>query len=150
MAQYQNGRIIADNLNYFGLFVYQHLFENRKPQTTQYFKQGAEHQLYQGLGYNIYLNSIVLAPQAGLRLKYTNQDRIDKSLVQSSGGIWLYNMLGLNILFHENLTLMMAYETPLYRQLNGSQLTTSDRFRFGLNMFFTGKKEEQLERIFNF
>ncbi len=150
MAQYQNGRIITDNLNYFGLLVYQHLFKNQKPETSQTFQQGSEYQFYQGLGYNIFLNNnILFAPQAGLRLKYTNQDQIDNALVESSGGIWLYNMLGLNILLPNNLTFMMAYESPVFRRLNGSQLTTSSRFRFGINMFFGGK-EEPKERNFNF
>ncbi|WKV11869.1 hypothetical protein [Marivirga harenae] len=150
MAQYQNGRIIMDNLNYFGLLVYQYLLNNQKPGTAQFFQQGSEYQFYQGLGYNIYLNNnILLAPQAGFRIKYTNKDRINDALVESSGGIWVYNMLGLNILLPNNLTFMLAYENPVFRKLNGSQLTTSARFRFGINMFI-GAKEEPRERRFNF
>lgn len=149
MTQYQNGRILVDNLNYFGLLVYQHLFKNQKPETSQIFKQGAEYQLYQGLGYNIYSNRVVIAPQAGFRLKYTNRDHIDGALVLSSGGIWLYNMFGVNVLLPHNFTLMAAYEKPVFRHLNGSQLTTSNRFRFGINIFFGGK-EVPKKRILNF
>lgn len=149
MVQYQNGRVLVDNLNYFGLLVYQHLFENKKPETSQIFKQGAEYQFYQGLGYNIFLNQLVISPQLGLRFRYTNQDRINHTLVESSGGIWLFNMIGLNVLLSQNLTFMAAYENPIYRNLNGSQLTTSNRFRVGIHMFF-GDKEEQKERILNF
>lgn len=150
MSQYQNGRIIVDNLNYFSLVVYQFLLENRKPETAQIFQQGSEYQLYQGLGYNILLsNNVLIAPQAGFRLKYTNKDQINNAVVQSSGGLWLYNMLGLNIQFPRNTTVMLACESPVFRQLSGSQLTTSNRYRLGVNLFFWGSSESK-ERSFNF
>jgi hypothetical protein len=149
MAQYQTKKIFIDNLSYFGRVVYQHSFENKKPETTQVFKQGGEFQIYQGLGYNILLNKFIISPQAGFRLKFTNHDYIDNAKVESSGGIWFYNMLGLNMVLSQNTTLMAAYETPLYRYLNGSQLTTSGRIRFGIVMFF-GAKEVKGERVINF
>lgn len=149
MGQYQSGKIITDNLSYFGLLVYQYLFENQKPQTSQFFKQGSEYQFYQGIGYNLFLFDFLVVPQLGFRLKYTNQDQINGAIVESSGGFWLYHMLGLNVQLFQNLTLMAAYEAPVYRQLNGSQLTTSDRFRFGFNAIF-GSKEKSPESTLNF
>lgn len=61
-----------------------------------------------------------------LRYRNSTVDRLGTLSVPNSGGKWLYIMPGLNINL-ESLTVRFSGQFPVYRKLNGIQLTTSYR-----------------------
>ncbi len=60
-----------------------------------------------------------------IRFRATTQDQFDNEDVPNTGGIWLYAVPGLNLRITNYLTTRISAQLPLYRYLEGTQLTTS-------------------------
>ena len=71
----------------------------------------------------------------GLRYRSTTADAFDNNDVNNSGGKWLNFVPGLNLNVYEKFGVRGEGELPLYRKLNGTQLTTSYTVSFSL--FYT-------------
>lgn len=59
------------------------------------------------------------------RLRTTSVDQFDNEDVPNTGGVWIYAVPGLNVKISDNLTGRVSGQIPLYRYLEGTQLTTS-------------------------
>jgi len=68
------------------------------------------------------------------RFRATSQDQFDNEPVPNTGGYWLYAVPGINIKITEPLTARVAGQIPVYRYLQGTQLTTS--YTLSVSMFF--------------
>ena len=71
----------------------------------------------------------------GLRYRSTKADAFDNNDVNNSGGKWLNFVPGINLNIYEKFGIRSEGELPLYRKLNGTQLTTSYTISFSL--FYT-------------
>ncbi|WP_337865550.1 hypothetical protein [Ignavibacterium sp.] len=60
-----------------------------------------------------------------LRFRTTAVDQFDNQEVPNTGGLWIYALPGLNIKIADNLITRLTGQIPLYRNLQGTQLTTS-------------------------
>ncbi|AFH49649.1 Hypothetical protein IALB_1943 [Ignavibacterium album JCM 16511] len=60
-----------------------------------------------------------------LRIRATAVDQFDKESVPNTGGVWLYAVPGLNIKLLDNLITRFTGQIPVYRNLTGTQLTTT-------------------------
>lgn len=59
------------------------------------------------------------------RFRTTSVDQFDNEDVPNTGGVWLYAVPGLNAKISDNLTARISGQIPIYRYLEGTQLTTT-------------------------
>lgn len=66
------------------------------------------------------------------RYRNTSHDTFDGAEVPNTSGNWLYLVPGINGKLSDNFTARLGAQVPLYRNLNGTQLTTSYTASIGL------------------
>ncbi|NOX65005.1 MAG: hypothetical protein GXO85_04205 [Chlorobi bacterium] len=59
------------------------------------------------------------------RIRITKNDEYKKNPIPNTGGTWLYIIPGINLKLHESVILRLTSEIPIYRNLQGTQLTTT-------------------------
>lgn len=59
------------------------------------------------------------------RLRTTSVDQFDDQDVPNTGGVWFYAVPGLNVKIGDYLTTRISGQIPIYRFLEGTQLTTT-------------------------
>ncbi|MBI4546531.1 MAG: hypothetical protein HY707_01020 [Ignavibacteriae bacterium] len=69
------------------------------------------------------------------RFRHTGVDRFQDQEVPNTGGDWLYLVPGINVTPWRSVTLRAHLDLPVYRNLEGSQLTTT--YVTGLNLFYS-------------
>lgn len=67
-----------------------------------------------------------------VRFRNTSMDVFDSQDVPNTGGSWLYLIPGVNFKFTDFLTGRVTSQLPIYRNLQGTQLTTSYTLSFSL------------------
>jgi len=67
-----------------------------------------------------------------LRFRNTTPDKFDGGQLPNTGGNWLYFVPGVNGKISDNFTARLSGQIPLYRNLNGTQLTTTYSASIGL------------------
>ena len=80
-----------------------------------------------GVSYRIN-NRLIISNQ--VRYRQTTADKFQKFAIPNTGGNWLYMVPGVNLPLGNDVTLRSSVEIPIYRDLNGVQLTTSYAFSF--------------------
>ncbi len=98
--------------------------ENENYNLTQTYQFGNEFQFSLGLNYNLFLKWPVDIFTFA-RYRFQAEDLIDGGVYPSSGGQWVYVIPGLNINFSPKWSLRLSGDIPVYRKLEGTQLTTS-------------------------
>lgn len=98
------------------------------------YRFGNESMLSVGLTKNFLINKIGITPMINLGYRNTSSDRIEDFDVAGTGGDWIYVIPGIDIELNNSLSFNASAELPIYRNLNGTQLTTSYRFNFGLGI----------------
>lgn len=63
-------------------------------------------------------------------------DQLNNADISNTGGSWLYLSPGFNVNLTESLSLRINGEVPVYRKLNGTQLTTTYRVAFSTHYTF--------------
>ncbi len=102
---------------------------------------GVDHEAYEfgnefiasiGAGYrtDMFLDFSLLA-----RYRHTTPDEFGGSSIPNTGGDWFYIIPGINVKSKGNLTFRASGQLPVYRNLKGTQLTTS--FTASLTIFYT-------------
>lgn len=69
---------------------------------------------------------------AALRYRSTRRDQFDGGAMPNTGGKWLFFVPGLNTKINKQFTARLSSQIPLYRNLNGTQLTTNYTLSVGL------------------
>lgn len=67
-----------------------------------------------------------------LRFRNTTPDKFDDGQLPNTGGNWLYLVPGVNGKISGNFTARLSGQIPLYRNLTGTQLTTTYSASIGL------------------
>ncbi len=98
--------------------------QNTSYNRTQTYRFGNDFQLNLGLSYNFFAYwPIDLF--AYTRYRYQKADLIDNFVFPGSGGQYVYAIPGFNIHFRPNMSVRLSGDIPVYRRLQGTQLTTS-------------------------
>jgi len=129
---FQKRNIYHPNLSLMGVATMRITGENENYNQTQIYRFGNEFQFNLGGNYSAYLHW-PLDIFAWVRYRNQAEDFIDGSAFPGSGGQWVYFTPGVNIHFLNNLSFRLSGDIPLYRQLNGTQLTTSYRITLSLS-----------------
>lgn len=59
------------------------------------------------------------------RLRVTDKDEFKKNPIPNTGGAWLYIIPGINVKLYKSVIFRLTSEIPIYRNLQGTQLTTT-------------------------
>jgi len=129
---FQKRNFYHPNLSIMGVTTFRYSGENKNYNQTQIYRFGNEFQFNLGGNYSAYLQW-PLDIFAWFRYRNQAEDFIDGSAFPGSGGQWVYFTPGVNIHFLNNLSFRLSGDIPLYRQLNGTQLTTSYRITLSLS-----------------
>jgi hypothetical protein len=112
------------NLGLAAVTAFRYSGENKNYNTTQTYQFGNEFQFSLGLNYNFFLKWPVDVFTFA-RYRFQGEDLIDGGVFPSSGGQWVYVIPGLNINFSPLWSMRLSGDIPVYRKLEGTQLTTS-------------------------
>ncbi|MFA3782014.1 hypothetical protein ABRY23_02990 [Melioribacteraceae bacterium 4301-Me] len=96
------------------------------------YKFGNETIITAGIGYR---TDTFLDFSLFFRLRNTNNDVFDDEKIPNTGGTWFYLIPGLNFKISENLTSRVTSQLPIYRNLIGTQLTTT--YTVTISLFHT-------------
>lgn len=129
------------NLGLAAVTVFRYSGENKNYNTTQTYRFGNEFQLSMGLNYSFFLRWPVDVFTFA-RYRFQDEDLIDGGIFPSSGGQWVYVIPGININFSPTWSMRLTGDIPLYRKLEGTQLTTSVKFAAAILFNIPFKKNE--------
>jgi len=130
-AYYFRGFLPFSKWNYFANFTYRLNGTNHRYQLSDVnsgYSFGNESLL--SIGTSLSTDSL-LAFSLIVRYRSTRPDRLGDSTVPNTGGHWVNLRPGINVNF-ETVSLRFSGSVPVYRQLTGTQLTTSYTLSFGL------------------
>lgn len=115
------------NLGLAAVTAFRYSGENKNYNNTQTYRFGNEFQFSIGLNYSFFLRWPVDVFTFA-RYRFQDEDLIDGGAFPSSGGQWVYVVPGMNINFSPKWSMRLSGEIPVYRKLEGTQLTTSAKF----------------------
>lgn len=95
----------------------------------QAYRFGNELILSAGVGYR---TDTIFDFSMMFRFRNTSMDVFDEQEVPNTGGSWLYAMPGVNVKFTDHFTGRISSHLPVYRNLQGTQLTTTYSLSFSL------------------
>ncbi len=113
----------------------------------QTYKFGNAYQLITGLTYEILLKRSYLLPALNLSYRRTMIDITNDALTPSTGGDWLNLVPSLAYYLRGNAKFLFSTAIPLYRYLEGTQLTTTYRYYVQIQYTFKTRKNEILENF---
>jgi hypothetical protein len=141
----QKSKILGvNNLSLLSVITFRKSGANNSYNVVQRYKFGDDFQINLGLNYNFFLKWPV---DVFYFTRYRSQtvDLIDENIFPGSGGKWVYGIPGFNWNIGQQVAIRGAVELPLYRDLLGTQLTTT--YRYTISLFFNiplSKKTEIL------
>jgi hypothetical protein len=112
------------NLGLAAVTTFRYSGANKHYNETQTYKFGNEFQFNLGLNYSFFAKWPIDV-FTFLRYRIQAEDIIDGGVFPSSGGEWVYAIPGMNIHFSPNWSFRLSGDIPVYRKLEGTQLTTS-------------------------
>ena len=111
------------------------------------YKFGNELQVIAGSNYRLNLNSLLTDILLSFKFRNQTHDLINASVFPNSGGKFLFVIPGININFSPQISLKLTSDIPLYRFVDGTQLTTSNRFSIGFNYTPTKPSKNESNRL---
>lgn len=131
-SYFQKNRFLKNpNLGLAGVTTFRYSGVNNNYNGSQTYRFGNEFQFNLGLNYSLFLTRPVDV-FTFVRYRSQTEDRVDGGILPSSGGKWVTAIPGANILLAPNWSLRLSGDIPLYRKLEGTQLTTSYKFTAAL------------------
>lgn len=128
----ENHLLSVPGLSFSGSAGFRYTTQARRFEGDNKYRFGNESLLSVGLQKNFLMNTVGITPSIFARYRNTSNDRIDDFDLAGTGGNWIYLNPGVSIGFTNTLSINVSAELPVYRKLNGTQLTTSYRFNVGL------------------
>lgn len=142
---FQRSKFLLNSMSLLGILTYRASGKNYGYNQSQVYQFGNEFQANLGINYNLFVHWPMDVFVFG-RYRSQTVDLVDGNTFPGSGGKWIYAIPGLSVHFSPDLSIRAWADFPLYRSLNGSQLTTS--YKYSLSLFFNlGKKAR--EPIYN-
>ncbi|MEL6590805.1 MAG: hypothetical protein AAFQ68_12020 [Bacteroidota bacterium] len=143
---YQYMGILRPSTSFFGLTTYRVSGTNPTYNDVQSYRFGNEYQLQLGISDRFNLGKLMVDPSVMLRYRTVGEDRIDGNLFANTGGHWLDVIPGLQINFGPKAYYRISGNIPVFRALEGTQLTTSYKLTMALYYRF-GLKKQAIEVI---
>lgn len=120
---YGKGFVPTIPLNVFTTISYKINTENKRFASSDAgYKFGNEFVASVGAGYR---TDYVFDYSLSFRFRSTSTDKFDNEKVPNTGGFWIYAIPGLNLKITDQFTTRFTGQIPVYRYLEGTQLTTT-------------------------
>lgn len=140
----QKDRFLSPNLSWLMISTYQLNGKNNSYNTTQTYQFGNTLQITSGFNFNFFASWPIDTFLFG-RFRHQPPDLIDDRPFPGSGGVWTSIVPGININISPNLSFRSSVQLPVYRSLEGAQLTTTYRTSLSLFYNFNLKNEKKLK-----
>lgn len=99
------------------------------------YKFGNQYLIYAGMGYHLLLFNLVTDLFLGASYQYRDQDEFDGGFQNTNtGGHWVNSSIGMNVFITPEFFFSLNATAPLYRNLNGLQLSTTSQLSASINM----------------
>lgn len=129
---YQKSGLFSPALSLVNVVTFRKSGKNKSYNGAQTYEFGDEFQFNLGLNYRVFTIRWPVDFFVFGRYRSQTEDFIDGNTFPSTGGKWIYLIPGLNVAFHPDMALRVTTDIPVYRKLDGTQLTTSSKFTFSL------------------
>ena len=110
-------RLTGENDDYFG---------------TQVYELGDELQIRAGVSDRITIKNLILDPSLTFRYRMARQDINDGTDLPNTGGDWIFIIPALSYNIAPGFSVNATTELPLFARVDGTQLSPSFRFNFGV------------------
>ncbi len=124
--------VLKQGLSWTSVLTYRLTSPASRFNGAQEYEFGNEFQLITGFADSYFIGLWVVDPSILFRYRSTAIDKVNGVNSANTGGNWLHLMPGIDIHLNQNLGVGITGEIPLYRDLRGTQLTTSSRIRINL------------------
>ena len=108
---------------------------NQRYNGAQAYRFGNELQLNFGFSDRFTTRLFMLDPLLMFRFRATAPDRAERQVVSNTGGKWLHVLPGFVLGLSPSLSLRLNAEIPIFRNLTGTQLTTT--YRGAIALFYS-------------
>ncbi|MBN4062141.1 hypothetical protein JYU20_02965 [Bacteroidales bacterium AH-315-I05] len=143
-SYFSRAGFIWPNFSLTATSIYRYTGTNRHYNETQFYRFGNEFQFNLGFNNRFVVGTMLM--DAMLVFRYRNQtaDLVDEEKFPSSGGQWVYVVPGININFSPDFSLRLSGDIPIYRKLDGTQLTTSYKTTAAIYYTFSRKPKTDI------
>lgn len=150
LARYQSALAFRRSLVVTGSIFYKVNTSSDKFTFHNSYKFGNELQAFMGVYDQLAIKSILSSPSLQFRFRHTDEDELEGFSNDNTGGNWLYISPGWTFTIYKNIELGVNAEFPVYRKLNGFQITTTNKLIFFviLNISKNNTLDEQIKRNF--
>jgi len=128
----------VDNLSFTMHATFRLTTPSDRYQGRQQYEFGDELQVFSGFDYAWPLGKGLLEPSLLVLYRFTSPDRTNGIETPNTGGHWLHLRAGLGYALSPRVRIAAFGEAPLYRRLEGTQLTTTARVRVTFSYAFSG------------
>ena len=135
VTNFNQKNIFTNFLNFRLGLSYRITNEAERFNQQQEYKFGNELQVNTGFNYQIYVRKTQIVPQLILRYRNTRVDLTNDAETINTGGHWLYLIPGIETYLSSGIGFGLLTQVPLYRNLNGIQLTTS--YKITASIFYS-------------
>lgn len=138
---FQKSKFLSNHLSLVAISTYRKSGANKQYNEVQTYQFGDDFQVNLGINYNFFVRMPVDIFLLG-RYRSQTVDVIDDNVFPGSGGKWIYLIPGFNLNLGQNTAFRASIDLPVYRDLMGTQLTTTYRYTlaFFINLPFQTKK----------
>lgn len=136
---FKQDQVIWPNLSFSAGATFRLTGTNPDYFETQSYRFGNQFILNSAFNYRQTVGILPIDVQAGLKYRHTAPDRVDGNVFPSSGGQWIYAVPTVQVNLTPDWSVRISSELPLYRNLDGTQLSTSFRLNGGIQYTLAGK-----------
>lgn len=109
---------------------------------SQVYEFGNEAQAIFSVSDQILVFKSIFRPGIGLKWRKVSGDRVDEFDVPSTGGQWLFIRPGLSYIHNDKLSMSIVMDLPLIADLEGTQVTPTNRMNFAIFYKITPKNNK--------
>ncbi|MEL7119565.1 MAG: hypothetical protein AAFO07_08995 [Bacteroidota bacterium] len=124
--------VFKRGLSFNTIFTYRHTTPRERFNGGQEYEFGNELIVLTGFSDTYFLGLWVVDPSILLRYRHTGLDKVNGIDASNTSGDWLHLMPGVDVHVTPKWSVGVTGEIPIWRNLEGTQLTTTYRFRLNL------------------
>ena len=130
---FAQNHFLKQNLSIFFTNTYRLTSKDDRFDGRQTYKFGNEWISQLGFKDRFLIGGLIVDPSIVFKYRNTLRDEVDQSLVPNTSGHWVHLLPGIDLAFHPDFAIGASFELPIYRNLFGTQLTTTRKITLSLN-----------------
>lgn len=125
---YEMSNIFGGDFHFNASFTARFNGEGTRFDGRQTYHFGNAFQVVSGLTYEMLVKRSFVVPSVNLSYRRTYVDITDGELTPSTGGDWINIIPGISYYYQDSFKVLLSTALPIFRYLEGTQLTTTYRF----------------------